>query len=86
MGERYYDGGHSRRAHVRCAEDVAAGRKREPTRAEMRELEEAESEVSWAKGRVYARVPGAHVGLDSAIGRVEDLQEIWAQPEVADHA
>ena len=51
MGERYHDGGYDRRAHQRCAVAVQRGDRREPTGAELRELERAERHVSEAKGK-----------------------------------
>jgi hypothetical protein len=85
-GEQYHDGGHGRRVHIDCAALVEEGKRREPTRAEMRELEQAESDVSRAKGQVYvardasSREDAAYA-LVTAEDHVEDLKQLWAEPE-----
>jgi len=52
-GVEYRDGGYPRRAHVECAELVVLGQKRELSRDDLRELEEAEDAVSEAKAQVH---------------------------------
>jgi len=72
-GERYRDGGHGRRAHLACADEVAVGRRSEPTRAQLRELEAAESAVAWAKGGLYvARRDGRPV--EQATAKIEEAE------------
>lgn len=88
-GADYHDGGYGRRAHLSCARDVAEGRRREPTRAEVRELERAEGEVSRARGRLYRAhmdpserlVPWAKRELENARARVEQLRATWAKSD-----
>lgn len=52
---RYHDGGWPRRAHMDCAAMVGEGKRREITRAELRQLDAAEVAVSKAKGELYRR-------------------------------
>lgn len=61
-GQHYYGGSSPRRAHQTCAHDVAAGRKRELTRQELVELDDAELAVSTARGQLY------RIGLDDRGG------------------
>jgi hypothetical protein len=54
----------------------------------MRELEQAESDVSRAKGRVYVardaeRRTDAAYALVRAEEHAEDLKQLWAEPETA---
>jgi hypothetical protein len=84
-GEQYHDGGYGRRVHMSCAALVEEGKRREPTPAEVRELEQAESDVSRAKGRVYVARDDMQAGrlavaqLKVAKARLERLKENWAE-------
>jgi hypothetical protein len=83
-GERYHDGSHGRRVHLTCAEEVRWGKRREPTRAEVRELEEAEIQVSRLIGVVYVATTAAaeteaRGDLVVAQALAEGLRAKWAQ-------
>jgi hypothetical protein len=89
-GSRYHDGAYGRRAHPQCAAQVRLGQRREPTRAEIRQLEEAEVAVSKAQGRLYQAGkrdgggPETRLAASLAVAaeeRVERLREGWAAVE-----